>query len=411
MKTIITFIVVLACAVFVASCQTVADNQSVINKQWTVMLYFNGDDPVLEGDFIDAFTRLAEGKVGSNNAVNIIVQFDRIPGHDTLYGNWVITNRYFLRPGMLPTMENAIRDWGDGKAGREIKMDQPESLTNFIRWGQQNYPAKKYALVVADHGFAWQGLSIDATSDDNFMFLPELKKAIIDGGVKFDMLALDACLMQTIEVAYELKECAADVMIGSQNPGSTWPFWSFLPQLLNHPDLTAEQFGKIIVESYSDWQSSSQDATLAELQFSYLDDVIRSFSKLVTSMTDGSPLPKVQKTAQVVMDQIERAILISKNHGEWDSIAHGLSIYFPQKTTEFRPEFFAYYYIGKMAAFAEDQMWRDFLNIYFDPMSSKKHILPAIYRIRPSMKTFVASDNIDLYDFCKRIVYYQNQQP
>ena len=407
MKFLKAFIIVLVGVSLITSCKNTTNSKSVLIKKWTVMLYLNGDDPALEADFIDAFRRMADMKVGSNNLVNIIVQFDRIPGHDTSYGDWPITNRYFLQQGMLPTMKNAIQDWDDGKAGREIMMDKPESLTNFIQWGKHNYPAEKYALVIADHGFAWQGLSIDATSDDNYMFLPELKKAIIDGGVKFDVLALDACLMQTFEVAYELKQCSAGVMVGSQNPGSTWPFWTFLPLLLQNPEITGEQFGKNIVDTYSDWQSSNQDATLAVLNFYSLDNLVSSFSKFVNSMTNKSAFPVVQQAAQRLMDQIKKTIVASKNHGEWDTLAHGLSIYFPQKTTLFRPEFFAYYYIGKMTAFAEDQKWRDFLNIYYDPMSSKYPVLPEIYKIRPNMKTFVASDNIDLYDFCKRIVEFQ----
>lgn len=33
-------------------------------------------------------------------------------------------------------------------------MADPETLTDFIRWGVQKYPAKKYALILWDHGAA-----------------------------------------------------------------------------------------------------------------------------------------------------------------------------------------------------------------------------------------------------------------
>lgn len=371
------------------------------------MLYFNGDDPVLESDFIDAFNKMAKVGVGSNDEVNIVIQFDRIPGHDTSFGDWTIANRYFLKEGMLPKMENAIQDWGDQKGGREVQMDDPETLSDFIKWGANNYPAEKYILFVADHGFAWQGISLDATSDDNYMFLPELKQAILNSGITFDLIALDACLMQTIEVAYELKACDAKVMVGSQNPGSAWPFWLFLPQFIQNPDQTAEQLGKAIIDSYSVSEKSNNNATLASLNFETFDTLIDTFNVFVTSMTDGSDFSNVQRYALAVMNQIEKTIMYQENHGEWDTIANGLSIYFPMKTTLFRPEIFAYYYIGKMTAFAEDLHWRDFLNIYYDPMSSKQPISPFLYHIRDNTKTFVASDNIDLYDFCKKIVNYE----
>ena len=391
----------------ISSCKTSVISQTAAPKKWTVMLYLNGDDPVLESDFVNAFDSMAKAKVGTSDQVNIIIQFDRIPGHDISYGDWPITNRYFLQPGMLPTMDNAVADWGDGKGGREIKMDEPESLTGFIQWGKANYPAEKYVLIVADHGFAWQGLSIDATSDDNYMFLPELKKAIVDGGVQFDVLGLDACLMQTIEVAYELKPCGAKVMVGSQNPGTTWPFWVFLPNILQNPEITATEFGKSIVDTYSEEHSDDQSATLAVLDFDKFDQLHKSFDSFFESMIDTSSLPIIQEHAKEVMNKIEETIVYSKNHGQWDSLANGLSIYFPVKKGLYRPEFFTYYYIGKMTAFAEDCAWRDFLDSFYDPMSAKLHIPRVIYNVRPTMQTFVASDNIDLYDFCKRIANSQ----
>ena len=62
-------------------------------------------------------------------------------------------------------------------------MGDPEQLSDFIRWTAKNYPAKKYALVLWDHGGgAKTGLFIDELFSGDVLYLYELKQALADGG-------------------------------------------------------------------------------------------------------------------------------------------------------------------------------------------------------------------------------------
>ena len=53
--------------------------------EWTFMIYLDGDNNLEEAG-IDDFLEIAS--VGSDSNINIVVQFDRIGGYDTSYGNW-----------------------------------------------------------------------------------------------------------------------------------------------------------------------------------------------------------------------------------------------------------------------------------------------------------------------------------
>jgi hypothetical protein len=101
-------------------------------------------------------------------------------------------------------------------------MSDPDNLAAFITWTVQRYPAQHYLLMLADHGYGWKGLLTDESSFGNHMTMSGLKQAIDKSGAHIDLLAMNACLMQMIEVAYELHDSAVDIMVGSEMPGMKW---------------------------------------------------------------------------------------------------------------------------------------------------------------------------------------------
>ena len=204
-------------------------------KEWTVIMYWDGDDTDIQTDLLNAFEEMVIAQVGSTDQVNIVIQFDRYPGKPD-YGGWSITHRFFLTPGMEPTETNAITDWRDKQGGgREVDMSNPAVLRDFIKWAARNYPAKHYALIVADHGFGWKGLAIDNTNHKRIMSIKQFSKAIKESGVHIDLLSLDDCLMQMVEVAYELRSAGIDILVGSEASGRTWPYAEILGLIMQKP--------------------------------------------------------------------------------------------------------------------------------------------------------------------------------
>jgi len=377
---------------------------STTPKKWTFMIYLDGDELAMQQDFIAAFSEMITAEVGSSDDVNVVIQFDRWPTMEA-YGGWSITHRFLYTPGMEPTPENAISDWVDGLGGgREVDMSDPETLTSFIGWAAKNYPADNYALLVGDHGYGWRGLMIDMTSDGNFMTVKELSNALNNAGVHLNLLALDACAMQMNEVLHELRNTSVDIVVGSEALGTTWPFANIIQSLTDNPGLFTEDFGQIINDLYYEYHRDDPDITLSTIKLEKIDGVTTAVKALAGEMLASSSFTTIQTKAAAVMDKIDEAVVYYRNGSNWDS-AHGLTIYFPPLEVGYMPAEFFYSYNTDVISFAEDALWRDFLFVYYNMSIYRGVIPPEIYHVRNAMSEF-DDTNIDLYDFCWRIVNY-----
>ncbi len=379
-------------------------NPDTNKKTWTFMWYLDGDEVSMQQDFIAAFYNIIASGVGSTDEVNIIIQFDRYPHMDD-FGGWEIAERFYYTSGMEPTPENAISDWGDGQGGREVNMADPATLQSFITWAAANYPAEHYALMPADHGFGWQGLIMDMTSDGDFMTVRGLVDALNNSGIQFDLLALDACSMQMIEVMYELRDTPIDIVVGSENLGTTWAFTQILQAITDDPEITAENLGKEICDFYYDIHSADTTITLSTVQFNKIPAVTEAVTDLAVTILDSVPFTSVQTKAQIVVDAIDDAVIYKKNGLHYAS-AGGISIYWPASYQGYTPEMFYYSYLDEIIDFPTDSSWREFLYVYYNVMHYEGVIEPQIYAVKNTLSYF-DSTSVDLYDFCKGIVDYQ----
>src|SRR4029079_13719707 len=107
-------------------------------KQWTIMVYLAGDNN-LDGAGVTDLEEMK--KVGSTDQVNILAQFDRS-------GANVATKRYYIRKGGT-TAKDVVGNLGETNIG------DPKVLENFVQWGIKTYPAKRYMLVLWNHGAGW----------------------------------------------------------------------------------------------------------------------------------------------------------------------------------------------------------------------------------------------------------------
>ncbi len=142
----------------------------------------------------------------------------------------------------------------DEDAGNS-SMTDPDTLSAFIRWGAENYPANRMALIFWDHG----GGSVSGYGyDERFassgsMDLAEIDDALTAGGVKFDFVGFDACLMATTETALMLAK-HADYLIASEEtePGIGWYYTDWLSELSGNTSLPTLQIGKAIADDFVD---------------------------------------------------------------------------------------------------------------------------------------------------------------
>ncbi|MCK5106033.1 MAG: hypothetical protein KAQ76_00580, partial [Elusimicrobiales bacterium] len=111
---------------------------------------------------------------------------------------------------------------------KNADMGDYKEVVDFVKWSKTNFPAKKYMLVLWNHGLGWLDPNLDnhtggtGTSkgilfDDetkNYVKTLELGEIFKETGY-IDILMMNACLMQMAEIAYEVKDNIG-LLIGSE---------------------------------------------------------------------------------------------------------------------------------------------------------------------------------------------------
>ena len=261
-------------------------------KDWTIMVFMNGKNNLSE--YVVKDMNEME-KVGPTDNINIVTQAARMKytppshgggGYDDYpdypgYPGWHpgLPGGFHQLPPMLnKATRDAGTDWtgvrrylvtkdGDNAALSStmlqdlgsVDMGDWKQLAEFGKWVKANYPAKKYLLIVWNHGSGWEmrgprpvirGISYDDETGHGIN--PVDLAAAVRGMGGVDIYASDACLMQMAEVDYELKD-AAKIIVGSEEtePGDGWAYDFFLSRVeSNKNNLTPEVMAAAAVQGY-----------------------------------------------------------------------------------------------------------------------------------------------------------------
>ena len=153
-------------------------------------------------------------------------------------------------------------------------MADPETLADFIRWGAEACPAEKYALVLWDHGGGSKtGLFIDELFDDATLYMDELGDALRGGGVTFEAVLFDACLMANLETACAIRD-SARWMIASEEvvAGKGTAVGDWLQQLYYTPQWDGRRLGRWICETTrTKYAEEADEQVLATMTWSVID--------------------------------------------------------------------------------------------------------------------------------------------
>ena len=279
--------------------------------QWTWLVYMAGDNN-LEGAGRDDLAEMKQ--IGSTDQVNIVVQFDTEKNK---------TTRYRVEKKKLKVLQQMPG----------VNCGNPKALTTFLAWGTKTFPAQHYLVDIWNHGGGWENLpadydydalralkptaaqkrlrlrralfsttvrkihqrpaearaiAIDCGSHD-YLDNQELRKALAaarPGGKKFDILACDACLMNMLEIAYEMKD-TAHLMIGSEEtePGAGWPYAAILKALVSKPTTSPADLAKIVVSEYGKYFTKAHEtATQSALSLDRISTAASAVNALATAL-------------------------------------------------------------------------------------------------------------------------------
>jgi Clostripain family len=263
---------------------------------------------------------------GSTESVKLSVLFD----------SWMGATRHIAAGPGSPAVNETRGAFDSG---------DPKNLAESALWAFQQRPAKRYGLVLWSHGNGhWDQKELNKIAkqmrgptarveeaereasgktmalfrstlqqiaktpgpaeravlfDDgtgNSVDTLELEKvcAAITAGLnqKLDLIGMDACLMATLEVAYQIRG-HVDTMVASEElvPGRSWPYDAILQRLNGEPGMSAGALGACIVEEYRRYYEADPpalnkgDVTKVALDLKKIDRVADAVKALSGALT------------------------------------------------------------------------------------------------------------------------------
>ena len=254
----------------------------------TIFLYFVGSD--LESDHGLASSDMAEIAYAAAANPNI-----RLLAYVGGARAW----RSFIDEG-----ENAILvlekgGWSHAASLSERNMCDPDTLSAFLHYGVEHYPADSYALLLWNHGAGpMGGYGQDERFGNDSLTLVDIKRALANSpfgadapaGALLEWIGFDACLMSSIETAHAVAPYAR-YMIASQEivPGRGWGY-RFLADM-NGRESGADIGGRVIQRYFARYEAISErypefkpQLTLSCLDLGALGDVERALDALAGKM-------------------------------------------------------------------------------------------------------------------------------
>jgi hypothetical protein len=354
-------------------------------KKWTAICYICGRTD----DFISLaadYEMLSLKYSGIERDMNIVIQF--------------VADPKYSQPGRL-YLNNSKFEVARLFENQTINTGDENNLNDFCEWAVKMFPAEHYLLSISGHGSGV--ISMDDQSkkeyrapnysvgyDDHSMdslnvlefkrVCSGLKKEI--GGKKIDIVLFDACLMNMVEIACQLKD-EADYAVSSMRTvtgyGMDWALFSDKFKKLS--DKSPLNVGKAMVDAYIDSEtlgggntnvcvtdlSKTDEFTgmideLAAVVIENLDGKNRNFFDLLKSSIDGSstamdennfyrryvdffdfmvclkecfgPNHQIGKLADEIFSFRDKIIVYNRSNGyyQYNRPVKGISIFIPDKS-------------------------------------------------------------------------------
>jgi hypothetical protein len=359
--------------------------------EWTFMVFLNGDNN-LEDYALRDMNEMES--VGSTDEVNMVVQLDRSTGYDTSEGNWTGARRYRVEA-----------DGDRGRIGSPVLEDLGwsdsgdwQTVVDFAGWAIDRYPARRYALVIWNHGWGWyltegapeKGVSSDDGTGNSISIANGDYERLLEhitnrAEGRLELVGMDACIMQSWEVAHVTAPYAR-TYVASQDYESAdgWDYAGAMRDLVADPEMSGIGLGESI--AYWFWHSGDSTQSVVDLDaLSSLDAALDDFADAAINSGEARSLLEVAGSAQDFeggwgtdhdlgdyLSRLEtrtsgdvhaavvaarsaygRAVTSNYTRGDWVRDATGLSIY--------TPTYGGVDWSYKQASWSSETRWDDFL--------------------------------------------------
>lgn len=194
-----------------------------VGKMPLTIMYYGDADNNLESYLLGD---VAEMKSGYSKAgYNLITLFDRVGNSigsadstdlDVFGENFTGTRLYKVGENTTTRLSDSsylgLSSSGDSD---ELNMGDANTLKEFIQYCKANYPADKYVLIISNHGGGTRSVKStsssvskdiceDVTNSGDIMYTGEISD-VLTSNESVDAMVLDACLMGSVEFAYQFR--------------------------------------------------------------------------------------------------------------------------------------------------------------------------------------------------------------
>ena len=261
---------------------------------WTVMIYLCGTDLESEGGMATTNLKMIANTV-PNEKVNVLIQTGGAE-------SWQAKDEVGM--DIAP---DRLQRWTWDENGFTLveelelaSMAKHTTLSDFIQWGAKYYPAEKYMLNLWDHGGgSASGLIADELHDYAIMSLEGLNRALKNGGVHFNLLMTDTCLMASLETAQAVAPYA-DYLAASEEtlPGLGSNYEEWLQCLYDEPECGPARLGRTICDAtqilYAEGDNDlySKSLTFSLIDLSKIDAVADAFNAFMKEVVGLIPDPE-----------------------------------------------------------------------------------------------------------------------
>ena len=249
----------------------------------TVLVYMVADNSLT--DIVEAnVDSMMAGFKATSNADNLIIYLDDSNKTPVLY---------------------KLNKSNDGSVTKEVIKNYSEqnSLDVSVMKGilsevYSSYPADSYGLILWSHGYSWvpspstktvstrwfgQDNSTKTQGDaDDYMDIPDLANALTVAP-HLDFIMFDACLMSSVEVAYQLKD-RADYLIATPTEviDSGFPYKQIIEPMFS----SQKNYTEIASRFYNYYNAMSgqyKSATIAVTKCSEMDNLAAATKKIIAA--------------------------------------------------------------------------------------------------------------------------------
>lgn len=242
------------------------DNEDIVQPVSRTLIVYMAADNDLSADALADIEEMKQGF--SETGANLLVFVD-LPDEPP----------FLLKIGQ--SKETRIKTYP------ELNSADAGTLAKIIREIIGLYPAEEYGLVLWSHGTSWlpaskplRAFGIDSSfpKTGSGINIPELAEAL---PVTFDFILMDACLMGSVEVIYELRNKANFVIASStETIYEGFPYDKIMPELVK-PEIHLESVARHYFNYYNKLNGAYRSAAVSLIDTRELHALAMAMKSLI----------------------------------------------------------------------------------------------------------------------------------